>query len=398
MENLEISNRGKNMPASPIRKLAPLAVAAKKRGIKVYHLNIGQPDLPTPPEIIESVKNFPEKTLAYAPSEGIDKAVSAWQRYYGNKGVILSKEDIIVTSGGSEAIIFAMMAITDPGDEIIVLEPFYTNYEGFAAMSGINLVPVTLSAENGFHIASKEQIEKKITDKTRGIIICNPNNPTGTLFSENETAMIVDIAKKFGLFILSDETYQEIVFDEKTVTKFSDYPGIEQNLIILDSISKRFNSCGARVGCLASKNTEIIASVLKMGQARLSVATVEQLAAIPLLENSKDYTDQIRIIYEKRRNAVCEGLNKIDGVQFLKPEGAFYLIARLPIEDAEKFATYLLTEFNDNNETVMVAPAAGFYKTEGLGKNEIRIAYVLEEKALTRAMKLLGIALKNYKE
>ncbi|KKR34387.1 MAG: hypothetical protein UT63_C0002G0032 [Candidatus Gottesmanbacteria bacterium GW2011_GWC2_39_8] len=331
MENLEISNRGKNMPASPIRKLAPLAVAAKKRGIKVYHLNIGQPDLPTPPEIIESVKNFPEKTLAYAPSEGIDKAVSAWQRYYGNKGVILSKEDIIVTSGGSEAIIFAMMAITDPGDEIIVLEPFYTNYEGFAAMSGINLVPVTLSAENGFHIASKEQIEKKITDKTRGIIICNPNNPTGTLFSENETAMIVDIAKKFGLFILSDETYQEIVFDEKTVTKFSDYPGIEQNLIILDSISKRFNSCGARVGCLASKNTEIIASVLKMGQARLSVATVEQLAAIPLLENSKDYTDQIRIIYEKRRNAVCEGLNKIDGVQFLKPEGAFYLIARLRI-------------------------------------------------------------------
>ncbi len=394
--NMRISDRAVNTPASAIRKLVPLADGAKKRGIKVYHLNIGQPDLPTPGKIIRYIKNFGEPTLEYAPSTGMLPTVLAWQKFYKDKGINFKPEDIIVTSGGSEGLIFAFLTVADPGEELIVFEPFYTSYAIIAAMGNIKLRSVRTYVEDGFHLPDKKTIEKAINSRTRGIVVCNPNNPTGTLYTPDEVKTLADLALKHNLFIISDETYQEIVFDGKKVLPFASFKALKDKLIIADSVSKRFNSCGARVGCVVSQNNEVMQAILRFAQARLSVATVDQLALVPLLTNYKEYTDKIKKIYQSRRNTVVSELKKIPGVTAVAPEGAFYIIPKLPIKDSDDFATYLLNDFSDKKETVMVSPATGFYVTPGLGKDEIRIAYVLEEKKLERAMELLGLALKKY--
>jgi len=392
----QISQRAINTPSSAIRKLVPLADKAKKRGIKIYHVNIGQPDLPTPPDVLKRIRNFNEKTLEYAPSTGIPEAMHAWGEFYRSKGFPIEDSDVLITSGGSEGLIFAFDSIADPGDELVVFEPFYTSYTLMAMMGNITLKPVLTRFDNGFHLPSREIIEKSISKKTKGIIVCNPNNPTGTLYTPEEVKMLVQIALDHNLYILSDETYQEIVFDQKKVLPFATFKELLPKLIIADSVSKRFNSCGARVGCVASKNKDVMAAILRFAQSRLSVASVEQLAFTGMLKNYKKYTDKIREIYQSRRNAVVEGLRKIEGASFRIPEGAFYIIPKLPIKDSDDFARFLLEDFSDHKETLMVAPATGFYVTPGMGRDEIRIAYVLEEKKLKRAMELLGLAIKKY--
>lgn len=393
----QISKRASSAQASPLRKLIPYANEAKEWGTKVYHLNIGQPDIETPSVIREAIENFDEKSVAYAPSDGIAECKSAWEKYYQDSNIDLKAEDIIVTSGGSEAIAFAMATVCDPYDEIITFEPFYTNYNGFSSVVGCKVVPVKTNVEDGFRIPSKEKIESKITDKTKAIIVCNPNNPTGTVYTKEELEVIADIAKEHNLFILSDETYREFNLDgDSRVTSMLDIKGVEDRVIIQDSISKRFSSCGIRIGCLASKNKDVIASALKFGQARLSVATIEQMAAIPALENSKELVPPVVEEYRKRRDTVYEYLQKIDGVTCLKPEGAFYAFPRLPIKDSEDFAKWILEKYENNGETVMIAPAPGFYATPGLGLDEIRIAYVLNTDDLAHAMELLKDALEKY--
>jgi aspartate aminotransferase len=396
MKSISISNRAANTPASAIRKLVPFADEAKKRGIKVYHVNIGDPDLPTPSPVLKNIKEFKEPTLRYAPSTGMKEAIEGWQKFYQDKGHKFEESDIIVTSGGSEGLIFAFFAIADPGDELLVFEPFYTSYAIIAAMGNIKLVPLRTYVEEGFHLPKRRVIEEAITGKTRGIVVCNPNNPTGTLYTPDEVKMVAEIALKHNLFIISDETYQEIVFDNKKVLPFASFKKLEKQLIVTDSVSKRFNSCGARVGCVVSKNKEVMQVALRFAQSRLSVATVEQLALVPMLKNHKTYVEKIKKIYQSRRDTVVAELKKIPGVTAVKPEGAFYIIPKLPIDDSDKFATFLLSSFSDKKETVMVAPATGFYKTEGLGKSEIRIAYVLEENKLERAIELLGMAIERY--
>lgn len=397
MKKIEISKRAKMTPESAIRKLVPFADSAKKRGVKVYHLNIGQPDLPTPIEIMKAIRNFKEPTLEYAPSNGIKSTQEAWVKFYKDKGVKLETADVLVTSGGSEGLIFAFLTVADPGSELIVFEPYYTSYAIMAAMGNIKLKAVRTFVADGFHLPSREVIEKAISKKTKGFVICNPNNPTGTLYTATEIKMLAEIALKHNLFIISDETYSEIVFDGKKVLPFASFPKLLNNLIITDSVSKRFNSCGARIGCVVSKNKEVMQAILRFAQGRLSVATVEQEALIPLLNNHKPYVAKIKKIYESRRNTVVEALKKLPGVTAIAPEGAFYIIPKLPIRDSDDFAKFLLDKFSDKNETVMIAPATGFYATKGLGRNEIRIAYVLEEKKLERAVGLLGLALKAYK-
>lgn len=396
MASISISDRAKNAPASAIRKLVPFADGAKKRGVKVFHVNIGQPDMPTPPEIMDYIRNFDQKTLEYAPSGGISETVSAWADFYQSKNYPFSQQDIIVTSGGSEGLIFAFFAACDAGDEVLVFEPFYTSYAIIAAMGNIKLTPIRTYVEDGFHLPQKSAIEKAINSKTKAIILCNPNNPTGTLYTDKEVKMLAEIALKHKLFIISDEPYQEIVFDGKKVLPFSSFKELSQQLIVTDSVSKRFNACGARVGCVASQNKEIMASILKFAQSRLSVATVEQLSVVSLLRQHQKYVDNVKEIYRSRRDTVVAELGKISGVTFRAPEGAFYLIPELPIDNSDTFAQFLLEKFSDNRETVMVAPATGFYATPGLGKKEIRIAYVLDNKKLTRAIELLKLALKQY--
>lgn len=395
--NPKISQRASSAQASPLRKLIPFANEAKERGTKVYHLNIGQPDIETPSVIREAIEKFDEKSVAYAPSDGISECKNAWEKYYQDNDMNLKAEDIIVTSGGSEAIAFAMAIACDPHDEVVTFEPFYTNYNGFSSVVGCKVVPVKTNVEDGFRLPPKEKIEEKITDKTKAIIVCNPNNPTGTVYTKEELQVIADIAKEHNLFILSDETYREFNLDGNSrVTSMLDIKGVEDRVIIQDSISKRFSSCGIRIGCLASKNKDVIASALKFGQARLSVATIEQMAAIPALENSKELVPPVVAEYRKRRDTVYEYLQKIDGVTCLKPEGAFYAFPRLPIKDSEDFAKWILEKYENNSETVMIAPAPGFYATPGLGLDEIRIAYVLNTDDLAHAMELLKDALEKY--
>lgn len=396
MDQISISNRAKNAPASAIRKLVPFADKAKERGVYVYHVNIGQPDMPTPKPILDYIRNFKEKTLEYAPSGGLNQTVSAWSNFYKNKNYPFQKEDIIVTAGGSEGLIFAFFTVCDAGDEAIVFEPFYTSYAIIAAMGNIKLNPVRTHVEDGFHLPEKSVIEKAITAKTKAIVLCNPNNPTGTLYTDAEVKMLVDIALKHNLFIISDEPYAEIVFDGKKVLPFASFKELKEQLIVTDSVSKRFNACGARVGCVASKNREIMASILKFAQSRLSVATVDQLSVVSLLNNHSSYVQEVKKEYALRRDTVVRELGKIEGVTFKPPQGAFYLIPELPIDDSDRFAQFLLEKFNHNNETLMVAPATGFYNTPGLGKKEIRIAYVLDSKKLVRTIDLLAKALEEY--
>ena len=393
-----ISHRGKSVPASPIRKLTPLADAAIKKGITIYHLNVGQPDLPSPREFHTMLRKYPQETIAYAPASGVPQLVRGWQKFYADKGFSFDSSNIIVTSGGAEAIIFALLALCDAGDEVIVFEPFYTSYAMFAAMLDIKLVPVTLSIANGFHINSQEEIEKKVTKRTKAIMLCNPNNPTGTVYRQKEILMVNAVAKKYNLFILSDETYQEIVFDHKSVPYMSQFKDIRNNVVIVDSLSKRLNVCGARLGCIASYNMDVMGAVLRFAQARLSAGIIEQTAIAPFFLRSKKYIEDIAKEYEKRRDVLVEGLSRIPGVFFTKPEGAFYAIAQLPLSNADNFAEFLLSKFSHKQETVMIAPASGFYATPGLGLNEIRIAYVLSAPRLKRAIELLHLALAAYKK
>ena len=392
---LDISKRVKETQFSPIRKFVPFLEVVKKKGIKVFELHIGQPDLETPKEILREIKNFKGKILSYTNSIGIEKVRLAWQKYYRDFGINFDISEIIVTTGGSEAILFAFATICNPGQEIIVFEPFYTNYNGYASIAGVKLVPIRTFAKNGFHLPEKKEIEKKINKKTRGILICNPNNPTGAIYKKSELKTIAEIAKKHGLFILSDEVYREFVYDEKHYSMM-DFPEIRNQVILLDSISKRFSACGTRIGCLASKNKKVIEGATKFAQARLSAPMIEQLAVVPLLENSKKYTQKIAREYKRRRDIVFEALQKIPGVFCLKPKGAFYITVKLPIEDSDHFAKWFLTDFSFQKKTVMVAPASGFYATKGLGKDEVRIAFVLSSKKLKEAMKIFKKGLEKY--
>jgi len=392
----DISKRTEKAQFSPIRKFVPFLEKVKKKGVEVFELHIGQPDLETPKEILKEIKNFKGKILSYTNSIGIEEVRLAWQKYYRDFGINFDISEIIVTTGGSEAILFAFATICNPGEEIIVFEPFYTNYNGYASVAGIKLVPLRTSAKTGFYLPERKEIEKKISKRTRGILICNPNNPTGTVYKKEELKMLAKIAKKYNLFILSDEVYREFVFDGEKHYSMANFPEIRNRVILLDSISKRFSACGARIGCLASKNKKVIEGATKFAQARLSVPMLEQLAVIPLLKNSKKYTRKIAREYKKRRDTVFAALQKIPGVFCLKPKGAFYIIVKLPIEDSDHFAKWLLTDFSFKGKTVMVAPASGFYATKSLGKDEVRIAFVLSSKKLKEAMEIFKKGLEKY--
>ena len=391
------SIRAIHVQESPIRKLMPFANEAKKRGIKIYHLNIGQPDIETPQVMIDAYKNFNQKIVAYGPSQGLDEYRGALVNYFKKLDILLQENDIIVTVAGSEACIFAMYVTCDPDDEIIVPEPFYTNYNSFAAMANVNLVPLTTYAETGFSIPEREKIENLITNKTRAIMICNPGNPTGTVYTRKEIEMLADIAIKNDLYLISDEVYREFVYEGERCTSILEIKGLEKHAIVVDSISKRYSACGSRVGCLVSKNKEIIATVLKFAQARLCPPTIDQLAAAACDLLPESYTTDVMHEYDKRRNFVYNELIKIEGCVCVKPRGAFYIIAKLPIKDAEEFTIWLLNDFAIDNETVMVSPAEGFYATPGLGKNELRIAYVLCEDDLKKAMNIFVKGLERWR-
>lgn len=395
MSSPRISQRANDMPPSPIRKLVPFADEAKKRGIKIYHLNIGQPDIPTPPEFMDAIRNYSEEVLAYGHSKGSQQYLSGLVQYYKRKGIQVEEKDIQVTTGGSEAIIFAMICIAAVGDEIIVFEPFYTNYNGFAMMADVKLIPVTLQAENGFHLPQKEKIEEKITPRTRGILICSPNNPTGTLYTREEMEMIAEISKRHDLFILSDEVYREFVYEGEH-TSIMHMQGISDRAIILDSVSKRYSACGARIGCMVSKNQEVISAALRMGQARLCSPSIEQAGAASALKIGEDYFERMAAEYMRRRDTVCDELMKIPGAMCLKPNGAFYVMARLPVKDIEDFSQWMLTDFNLNGETTMIAPGPGFYATPGKGQDEARIAYVLNVDDLKKAMRIIAKGIETY--
>ncbi len=395
---MEISRRAGQTPASPIRKLHQSAEAAKTKGTHVYHLNIGQPDLAAPSDFFDAVKSFSGSHVAYAPSAGFPEVIRAWQAYYRQHGIGFAESEIIVTTGASEAILFALMAIADCGDEAIVFEPLYTNYITFAAMVDVRLAPVALSPRQNFHLPPVIDVSKHITDKTKAIIICNPSNPTGTVYTKAELQRVADLAAEHNLFIIADETYREIVFGDKPFVSMMDFPEIQDRVIIVDSVSKRFNLCGARVGIIASHYEGVMAAALKFAQGRLSSPTLDQLGVIPLLEQSEKYTARLKHIYEERMRTVTTGLSNISGVHYANPEGAFYTLARLPVQDAEHFSRWLLEEFDGHGETVMFAPGEGFYVTPGLGKQEVRIAYVLDSERLERAMAITKQALSHYQK
>lgn len=384
------------MPESPIRKLVPFAEAAKKRGAKVLHLNIGQPDIKTPQVALDAVKNNTIDVLAYSRTEGSETYREKLAAYYAKNDIHVSAADIIVTTGGSEALSFVMGSIADTADEIIIPEPFYANYNGFATGAGAKVVPVVSRIEDNFALPPIEELEKLITPKTKAILICNPGNPTGYLYSKEEIRKLAAIVKKHNLFLVADEVYREFTYDGVEHYSILQEEGLEEHAIIVDSVSKRYSMCGARIGCLVTKNKEIIKTALKFAQARLSPPTYAQIAAEAALETTQDYFDEVKAEYVQRRNLLIEELEKVEGIKVAKPKGAFYCIAELPITDAEDFAQWLLEDFRLNNETIMVAPAGGFYATPGLGKNQIRIAYVLEKESLKRAVNILKEALKSY--
>lgn len=390
-----ISLRAQTMQASPLRKLAATAEARKKQGIKVHHLNIGQPDLPTAPIVYETIHNIGQPTLAYAPSAGLNPTLTAWKNYFQHVGIEFNESEIVVTSGGSEAIIFAMCAVCDNQDEIIVFEPFYTNYNGFATIANVHLRPVPLSISNGFHLPATDEIEKHINGKTKAILITNPSNPTGTIYSRDELQRIVNLAKKHNLFLMSDEVYREFNFDAEFISIMS-FPEIRNQAILLDSCSKRFNVCGARIGVIASHNAEVIQSAFKFGMARLSVATIEQLAVVPLLNSPDRYVKSIVEEFRKRRDVVYETLKTIPGVTYYKPEGAFYIVIGLPVADSDDFARWLIEEYEHNKATVLIAPAQGFYATPGKGLNEVRLAFTLNIEELRRSLEIIKFALEAY--
>lgn len=393
---LQVSKRTQKIIASPIRKFLPLVLEAEKKGVKVIKLNVGDPDLEPPRLFWRGIRDYKSRNLPYAPSPGILEHTLAWVKYYSDFGVRLHTHQIIPTVGCAEAILLAILAVTDPGDELIVFEPLYSSYKGLAAMCDVKLVPVTLKVENNFSLPSYEEIEKKISKKTRAIVAINPSNPTGTILKPAEVSLICAIAKKYNLFIISDETYREIVFEGEPFT-FLKMKSFGEHVIVVDSASKRFSCPGARIGCIASYNDVVMSGVLKLAQIRLSAPTLEQYALIPLLKNSKLYTKKIVEEYQKRCEVVFEELRKIPGVVCRKPQGAFYIIAKLPIDDSDKFVRFLLKDFQHHKKTVLITPARDFYVSNNLGKNEVRIAYVLKIAELKEAMQLLRLALKEYK-
>jgi aspartate aminotransferase len=391
----QLSRRAQEIQASPIRKLVPYADEAKKRGTHVYHLNIGQPDIETPREFWDAVKSYSQKVLAYGHSQGLASYLKALSGYYQQCGLDISPDEIVVTTGGSEAIVFAFSLICQPGEKIIVFEPFYTNYNGFATMASIELVPIETHAEDGFHLPPRDVIEAAIDDDVRGIIICNPNNPTGTLFSFEEMAMIAEIAQSRGLFVLSDEVYREFVY-EGVHTSIFDIPGVDEYAIMLDSISKRYSACGARIGSLVTKNRQLHQAAVKFGQARLCSPTLEQIGAEAALRLGPAYFDKVMSEYKRRRDIVFEGLMAIEGTVCVKPAGAFYAMAKLPISDSEEFAKFMLSKFSYKNKTVMVAPGPGFYASPDKGCDECRIAYVLNTESLVDAMAILKLGVEAF--
>ncbi|MDC1109126.1 pyridoxal phosphate-dependent aminotransferase [Flavobacteriaceae bacterium] len=392
----QISNKGILMPESPIRKLVPFAENAKKRGIKVYQLNIGQPDIETPKVALDAVKNNEIKVLAYSRSEGSEEYRTKLSSYYDSKNIIVSSKDIIVTSGASEALLFTFGSIMDKDDEIIVPEPFYANYNGFSIANSLKIVPVISKIENNFSLPEIEDFEKLITKKTKAILICNPNNPTGYLYSKNEIKKLVEIVKKHDLFLIADEVYREFTYDGESHYSIMQESTIDQNAIMIDSVSKRYSMCGARIGCVVSKNKKVIETVLKFAQSRLSPPTYAQIASEAALDTPEIYFEEINKKYIQRRNLLISELRKIKGLKVASPNGAFYCIVELPIKDANVFAQWMLENFDVDNETIMVAPAEGFYSTKGLGKNQIRIAYVLKEEDLKKSVMILKKALDKY--
>jgi aspartate aminotransferase len=394
---MKISQRAQNIQESPIRKLNSLANAAKKKGTTVYHLNIGQPDIPTPPAFMERIAHFQEKVLSYGPSDGLEELKIAMIRYFEHFKIKLEVKNIVIATGGSEAISFAFNAVADPGDEIIVSEPFYTNYSGYASQCGLKIVPVTAKAENGFHLPDVAEFEKKLSSRTRAVLLCSPNNPTGTVYSPAELQAVGDFTRKHDLFLIADEVYKEFVYDGKVHYSVLQLQGLEDRVIVVDSISKRYSACGARIGAVMSRNEEVMKGITKFAQARLCPPTLEQVGAIGAYELPHDYFSGVMAEYQKRRDILCRALTSNPRVILQKPEGAFYIMAKLPIQDGEIFARWLLTEFSDHDETVMVAPGEGFYKTPGRGKDEVRLAYVIEAAKLERAAQLLLLALESFK-
>lgn len=391
-----ISQKGIQMPESPIRKLVPFAEDAKKRGIKVFHLNIGQPDIKTPQVALDAVKNNNIQTLSYARSEGSEIYREKLVKYYAKHNINISTNNIITTTGGSEALLFTIGSITDFGDEIIVPEPFYANYNSFSVASGVTVVPVISKIEDNFALPKIEDFEKLITKKTKAILICNPGNPTGYLYSKEEIEKLKQIVLKHDLFLIADEVYREFVYDDSQHHSIMSFDGLEENAILIDSVSKRYSMCGARIGCIISKNKTFIATTLKFAQARLSPPTYALLASEAALDTPQSYFDNVKAEYVERRNTLVAELRKIDGVKVALPKGAFYCLVELPVTDADDFARWVLEKFHHKNETIMVAPASGFYSTKGTGKNQVRMAYVLNKSDLIRSVEILKVALNEY--
>ena len=395
---MSISRRAVEIQASPIRKFKPFADQAKARGIHIYHLNIGDPDVPTPKPVFEAFRSFADPVLSYGPAQGFLELRKAVARYYGFYGISLEADDVLVTTGGSEAIHFAFSVVADIGDEIVIPEPYYTNYNGFAAFSAVKIVPVPLHVEDGFRLPPAEEFEKRIGPRTRAILLCSPNNPTGTVYTREEIESIVRLVKKHDLYLIGDEVYKEFVYDGLRHTSIFEFPEALDRVIVVDSISKRFSCCGARIGSLLTKNREVYAAALKFAQARLCPPSVEQKAAEAAYGLPMDYFGPTRAEYQKRRDVLFAGLSEIPGVFVTKPQGAFYLIARLPVADTEDFTRWMLTDFSLDGKTVMVAPASGFYSTPTLGRDEIRIAYVLNVDDLLEALRVFKAGLLKYQE
>ncbi len=391
-----VSTKGKLMPESPIRKLVPYSEIAKKKGVKVYHLNIGQPDIKTPEVAMNAIKNLTFEVLEYSHSAGFESYRKKLAAHYTQQGLPVALEEIIITTGGSEALLFAMGSTMDAGDEIIIPEPFYANYNGFSTASGVTVVPVISTLEDGFALPPIADFEKLITPKTKAILICNPGNPTGYLYTEEEIMQLADLVKKHDLFLIADEVYREFTYDGDTHFSVLQLPGLEEHSIMIDSVSKRYSMCGARIGCLVSKNKAVMATAMKFAQARLSPPTFAQIASEAALDTPTSYFEDVITEYKARRDTLIAELQQIEGVQVAKPKGAFYCIAKLPVANADDFAQWLLESFDYQGETIMVAPAAGFYSTPGVGLDEVRIAYVLQQADLIQSVRILKEALKVY--
>ncbi len=393
---MKFSDRINSMQSSPIRKLIPYADEAKGKGKKVYHLNIGQPDILTPPAFLKSIKDFAQEVIAYSTSHGSLELIDSIRKYYEGYNINYERENVLITNGGSEALLFSFMALCDPGDEILIPEPFYANYNAFASCVNVKIIPITTKAEEGFHLPPKAEIEKLLTPKTKAILVSNPGNPTGVIYTTDEMEMLADLAMDNDMFIVADEVYREFVYDGLDYTSFGNIKRIEDRVIIIDSVSKRFSACGARIGCITSKNMDLMAQVMKLAQGRLCVPTLEQVGAAALYTTPVSYLEDVNKEYQSRRDILYAALKGMPGVVCDEPKGAFYVVAKLPVDDAEKFVIWMLRDFDLEGETVMMAPAEGFYATPGLGKNEARLAYVLKKEDLSKAMDILKAGLEAY--